>query len=146
MNTKSGAIKGLRRRAYGTVMTVSVVAIASGCTTTRWVPLTQAPPKGDRVRLKVESPSDSVTASTREMTLYYPRMEGDSVLVGTQLPGVTPQERVRAEGALVGVRHISGPRTMLLVAGIAGGVAILIEALVALHHALDLNLGFSVAG
>jgi len=86
MITKLAALTPLGRRVYATLMAMSGIAIAAGCATTpltQWVPVTQAPPTGDRVRLRVRDSADSI----QMLTLYYPRMEDDSILVGTPCPG-----------------------------------------------------------
>jgi hypothetical protein len=100
----NGPFKRLGRRAYATLMAMSVVAIAAGCATTQWVPVTQARPTGDGVRLRVLPPFDSASNGSRFVTLYHVRMEDDSVLVGTPLPADTTmvlQERIRAASAFV---------------------------------------------
>ena len=110
-------------------MALSVVAIASGCVTTQWVPLTQAPPEGDRFDLKVQS--DSTSTALRKMTLYYPRMEGDSVLVGMAVPYDTvmhPQVRIPASSALVRIRHVNTGRTLFLLAGVGIVTAVIVAA------------------
>lgn len=62
----SGHLERLARRAYAALMILSVAAIAPGCATSQWVPVTQAPPNGDGVRPRVERPSDSASASKSE--------------------------------------------------------------------------------
>ena len=120
MATKPGPFKTLGRRAYSTLMAVSMVAIAAGCATTQWVPVTQARPTGDGVRLRVEPPRDSASKGTRFVTLYRARMEDDSVLVGTPVPADTAllvQERIRAASAFVAIEHpVSGAGVLLGIA------------------------------
>lgn len=114
---RNQALKRLWRRADATLMVMSAVAIASGCISTRWVPLAQAPPLGDTVQVRIGVPSDSTSPATGWMTLYHPRMEGDSVLVGMLVPNDTAMSqrtRVRATSALVGVRHRQEGRTAAL--------------------------------
>ncbi|MCG6987289.1 MAG: hypothetical protein LJF06_03735 [Gemmatimonadetes bacterium] len=130
MITKSWPFKRLVRRAYATLMAMAVVAIASGCATREWVPLTQAPPMGDKVWLKVEPPSDSASAGTRYMILYHARMEDDSVLVGTPVQddtAMTQQERVQVARAFVVTEQPPPPLAiMAVVLGAALAVAMVV--------------------
>jgi len=130
MITKSWPFKRLVRRAYATLMAMAVVAIASGCATREWVPLTQAPPMGDKVWLKVEPPSDSASAGARYMILYHARMEDDSVLVGTPVQddtAMTQQERVQVARAFVVTEQPPGALAiMAVVLGAALAVAMVV--------------------
>lgn len=127
MTTKTGPFKTLGRGAYATLMAVSVVAIAAGCATTQWVPVTQARPTGDGVRLRVEPPRDSASKGTRFVTLYHARMEDDSILVGTPVPADTAlliQERIPAASALVAIEHPPGAAGLVLPIVALGAIAL----------------------
>lgn len=111
-----GPVKRLGRHVYSTLTIVAAVAIASGCYTTRWVPVTQAPPQGvDPVLLRVYAPPDSASRTARLVTLYHARMEGDSVLMGRLAPYDTAASRlarVQAASTFVQVTHFDVYRTL----------------------------------
>ena len=141
MITRIEAFKRLGRRAYATLMAMSVVAIAAGCATTQWVPVTQARPTGDGVRLRVEPPRDSASAGTRFVTLYHARMEDDSVLVGTPVPADTAmilQERIPAARASVAIEHPPGAAGTALPIFVLGAVVFLAAILVPLSKCKDI--------
>ncbi len=128
MITKTVRCGRFGRRACATLTTLSAVAIAAGCATNRWVPLTRAPPNEYTERLRVAVPSDSTTPTARTMTLYNPRMEGDSVLAGRAAPTDTLVTRVGAASALVEVSDVHVVPTLAVLAGIGAVIAIIVAA------------------
>lgn len=127
MIAKTGPLKRLGRHVYATLMAMSVVSIAAGCVTTQWVPVTQARPTGEEVRLRVQPPPDSASKGSRFETLYRAQMEDDSVLVGTPVPADTAlllQERIPAARAFVALEHANVAAGVIVAVLALGGIAV----------------------